>query len=363
MEKLRPEKNTSPYATALADWFRTAARDLPWRRTHDAYRIWLSEIVLQQTRVEQGLPYYEKFIARYPTINRLAAASDDEVFRLWEGLGYYRRAKNMLGAARIVVEKHKGQFPRSYDELLQLPGIGPYTAAAVASFAFDEPVAVVDGNVARVLARFFGYSGPVNAGSGPKDLRRLAETFLDRRNPGLHNQAVMELGALVCTPRNPRCDACPLKSGCRARAEGRTGELPVKKAARPVRNRRMDYLLSIRNGRISVEKRTDNDIWQNLYQFPLREGLPAVRAKAARRLLEAFGLKKPPHFAGDATHLLTHRRLLLRFWLTGELLPGYEYVPFDRVEGLSFPIVLRRFLAGIKNSSNFEFGTKKNFTD
>ena len=355
MEKLHAEKNTSPFATALAEWYRTAARDLPWRRTRDPYRIWLSEIILQQTRVEQGLPYYEKFLERYPTVKHLAAAADDEVFRLWEGLGYYRRAQNMLRAARMVVENYGGRFPSSYDELLKLPGIGPYTAAAVASFAFGEAVAVVDGNVARVLARFSGYAGAINTGSGPKDLQALADRFLDRRYPGRHNQAVMELGALICTPRNPRCEICPLKSGCRAYAEGRTAELPVKKAAKPVRVRRMDYLLSIKDGRLSVQKRTANDIWQNLYQFPLREGLPAGQQKAARQLQTEFGLEKPPVWAGDATHLLTHRRLLLRFWLTGEKLTGYEYVPLDRLEGLSFPVVLRRFLAGIKNSSNFEF--------
>ncbi len=355
MGKLHAEKNTSPFATALAEWFRAAARDLPWRRTRDPYRIWLSEIILQQTRVEQGLPYYEKFVERYPTVKHLALAPDDEIFRLWEGLGYYRRAQNMLRAARIVVEKYAGRFPSSYDELLKLPGIGPYTAAAVASFAFDEAVAVVDGNVARVLARFSGYAGAINTGSGPKDLQALADRFLDRRHPGRHNQAVMELGALICTPRNPRCEICPLKTGCRAYAEGRTGELPVKKAARPVQNRRMDYLLSIKDGRLSVQKRTANDIWQNLYQFPLLEGLPESRQQAARRLQMEFGLKKIPVWAGEATHLLTHRRLLLRFWMTAEKLDGYEYVPLDRLEGLSFPIVLRRFLAGKKISPNFEF--------
>ena len=349
------QAGVSPYAERLAEWFDRFARDLPWRRTKDAYRIWLSEIILQQTRVDQGLPYYEKFIHRYPTVKDLASAPEDEIFRLWEGLGYYRRAQNMIKAARMVMEKFDGRFPGRYDDLLLLPGVGPYTAAAVASFASGEAVAVVDGNVSRVLARFTGYDKPINTGSGAKDIRLLAEWFLNRRQPDVHNQAVMELGALVCTPRNPQCGVCPFQGACRALSEGRVQELPVKKSAKPVQERAMDYLISFFEGKWSVHKRTENDIWKGLYEFPLLENLPADNDIAADGLKTCFHLQKRPSFAGKQTHLLTHRRLQLRFWLTNEFVPGYEYVETARLDELSFPIVLRRFLAGLKNSTNFDF--------
>lgn len=362
------QKNTKPLITHtpnsfdsakfhLMDWYLSNARDLPWRKTRNPYHIWLSEIILQQTRVEQGRPYYERFVKHFPSVKALAKASPDQVFKMWEGLGYYRRAQNMLRTAQIIVSKHNGRFPSNYDDLLSLPGIGPYTAAAIASIAFDRPVAVLDGNVARVLARFFGYTKPINAGSGPRDLQALAQTFLNYHQPGTHNQALMELGALVCTPRNPNCHICPLKTQCYAFAQKHTSKIPVKKPARPIKPRRMDFLLSIYQGRLSIEKRTQNDIWHNLYQFPLREELPKAKHHAAQQLKKEFGLNQLPVFVAQTTHLLTHRKLFIRFWITNEFLARYKYVPWNQLSSISFPIVLRRFLAGLKNSHNFDFNS------
>jgi len=323
----------------LHTWFRQNARDLPWRRTRDPYRIWLSEIILQQTRVDQGRPYYERFVRRFPDVKSLASAPEDEVMRLWEGLGYYRRAQNMLRAARLVTERFGGQFPDTYEELLALPGIGPYTAAAVASFAFDRPVAVADGNVMRVLARFTGTPEPVNTPAGQKIFRRLAQEFLDRRHPGLHNQALMELGALVCTPHRPGCENCPLRRECAARRQGTVKELPVRQAKAPVKRRVMHYLISLHNGRVALHQRRADDIWRQLYEFI---PVPAEISPGAAKIKAFFGLRDQPRKIASVKHALTHRRLELHFWLTDEKIPSENYVSTSEIKNYSLPSPLRK---------------------
>lgn len=264
---------------ALNDWYRQHHRTLPWRETRDPYRIWLSEVILQQTRVAQGLEYYERFVARFPTVAALAAADEDEVLRLWQGLGYYSRARNLHAAAREVVSRYSGLFPTAYNELRTLKGIGDYTAAAIASFATDAPHAVVDGNVYRLLSRLLDIDTPIDTTAGKKQFATAADTLLQEylsspghAGAGSYNQAVMELGALVCTPRNPNCDQCPLSSNCLALKNGTADRRPVKKGKAVQTPRYFHYLhLTDPCGRTVIHRRADNDIWHGLYEFPLVE--------------------------------------------------------------------------------------------
>lgn len=255
----------------LADWYRENRRELPWRNTSDPYRIWLSEVILQQTRVAQGLGYYERFTERFPCVTDLAAAGEDEVLKLWQGLGYYSRARNLHRAAREVATRFGGKFPSAYEEIRSLRGVGEYTAAAIASFAFGLPYAAVDGNVFRVTARLFDIARPAASAAGKQAAEELAGQLLDPQRPGLHNQAMMEFGALQCTPRAPRCETCPLQAHCLAYARGTVGQRPARGRETPLRNRYFHYL-DIRCGDLTLlGQRTAKDIWQGLYEFPLIE--------------------------------------------------------------------------------------------
>lgn len=247
-------------------------RPMPWKNETDPYRVWLSEIILQQTRVEQGTAYYKKFITRFPTVSALAEASEKEIFKCWEGLGYYTRCRNLIATAKKIATEYQGDFPETYEKILSLPGVGPYTAAAIASFAFRLPYAVVDGNVERVLARYFGISTPIASAAGKKLYNTLAMELLDKKNPGLYNQAIMDFGATVCKPRNPLCSDCILAKECLAFQKGLTNELP-KKPVPIKRTERFFYYFIIKDkkSRIWIRERKDNDIWQNLYEFPLLE--------------------------------------------------------------------------------------------
>lgn len=265
------QKEIAYFTRELMAWYDPEARPLPWKAIKDPYRIWLSEIILQQTRVAQGQPYYEKFIAAFPSIADLAAADLDTVMKLWEGLGYYSRARNMLAAARQVMEEFEGQFPRTHADILSLKGVGPYTGAAIASFAYDLPRAVVDGNVYRVLARFFGLDIPIDTTAGKQRFAQLAQDCLDHSQPGRYNQAIMDFGASQCTPRQPRCTDCPLQNRCQARATDTVDSLPVK--VKKIKKRtRYFYFLDIQAAGVTLlQKRSQKDIWQSLYQFPLIE--------------------------------------------------------------------------------------------
>lgn len=262
---------THPFAHELLAWYDRYGRDLPWRRTRDPYRIWISEVILQQTRIAQGREYYERFVRLWPDVRALAAASEDEVLKAWQGLGYYSRARNLLAAARRVVAEHGGEFPRDPAAVRALPGVGDYTAAAICSIACGEPMAAVDGNVYRVLARLYDIAQPVDSGEGRRLFAALAQELLPAADAGRYNQAMMDFGALQCTPRSPRCAECPFAGRCAARAAGSVAERPVKRGRTRVSERFFHYLHFDCRGETLLRKRGTSDIWRGLYEFPLVE--------------------------------------------------------------------------------------------
>lgn len=288
------------FAATVISWFRQNGRDLPWRQTRDPYAIWLSEVILQQTRIEQGRPYWERFMKRWPTVEALAAATEDEVLRQWQGLGYYSRARNLLTAARQVTSQ--GGFPSTFKELLTLKGVGTYTAAAIASIAFDEPVAVVDGNVYRVLARYFGISTPINSTEGKKEFALLAQSLLPPKEPAAYNQALMDFGAMQCTPASPACHHCPLMETCSACQQGNVSALPVKLRTLKVKERHFSYIYIRYKGQTALRRRPSGDIWQGLYEPLLIED--GVLDMEPVRLLRQ-----------NVKHVLTHRVIYADFWL------------------------------------------------
>ena len=309
---------TSNIQDTLINWYAENRRDLPWRHDPTPYQVWLSEIILQQTRVNQGMDYYLRFVERWPTVTDLAKASEEEVLKMWQGLGYYSRARNLHKCARQVVEQHGGQFPADFEQLKQLQGIGGYTAAAIASIAFNLPYAVVDGNVYRVLSRLFDIDTPININEGQTLFARLADELLNREQPGLHNQAMMEFGALHCTPKNPNCMLCPLQAQCLSFAHQTVMQRPVKLQKVKVTTRYFNYLvIRIKDG-VYLHKRSDNDIWRNLYDFPCIESEQplsveeVIATEQFQQLIEnkPFTIVKvSPIF----THKLTHRTILAQF--------------------------------------------------
>jgi A/G-specific adenine glycosylase len=304
------------FTQKLLEWnFSSNHRPMPWRGERDPYKIWLSEIILQQTRVEQGWNYYERFIKQFPDVHTLAGAPESVVYKLWEGLGYYTRCKNLIATARLIVEHHEGIFPSSYDEIIKLKGIGPYTAAAISSFAFNEKRAVVDGNVQRVLARYFGVSTPVDTPEGKKLFAHLAQSLIDDNSPSEYNQAIMDFGATICKPRNPFCEQCVQASDCEAYNNHFVHEVPVKQKVLKIKKRWLYYFI-IENGEsIYIRKRENSDIWQNLHEFVLFES-DAEQENAAVAFLN--GLLQPHYYevTGQSemyTQQLTHQRINGRF--------------------------------------------------
>jgi A/G-specific adenine glycosylase len=264
--------NLSNFSQKILFWNKKSNRRvMPWKGEKDPYKIWLSEIILQQTRVEQGLAYYNRFITKYPTIESLAAASDDEVYKLWEGLGYYSRCRNLISTARLISTSLAGIFPKTYESIISLKGIGPYTAAAIASFAYDLPYAVVDGNVMRVLARFYGIKTPIDSTEGKKYFAHLAQSLIDKKNAGTYNQAIMDFGATICKPALPLCNDCVIREDCIALKKDLIKELPVKQNKLIKRKRYFYYFVAKYKNNFYVGKRSGKDIWQNLWEFPLLE--------------------------------------------------------------------------------------------
>lgn len=260
------------FSRDICNWYLTNKRELPWRVNVNPYNTWISEVILQQTRVNQGLPYYHKFIDSFPTVNDLARAEEDEILKIWQGLGYYSRARNMHKTAQEIADKYNGDFPSNYAQLIQLKGIGPYTAAAISSICSNEKVAVVDGNVYRVLARYFNIDLPIDSTEGKKYFNQLANELLTDLPSSIHNQAIMELGALICTPKNTLCHECPLVNQCLGKSLNTYTKLPVKSKKTTVRNRYFNYLILIdSDGKTLLNKRSEKDIWQGLYEFPLYE--------------------------------------------------------------------------------------------
>jgi len=306
------------FHSSLLSWFKLNQRELPWRTNRNPYSIWLSEIILQQTRIDQGTAYYLRFMETFPNVHQLAHASEDQILRLWQGLGYYSRARNLHKTAKIISNSFQGIFPQTYTELEKLPGIGPYTAAAIASIAFDYPAAAVDGNVIRVIARYVGIQKPVDATEVLKQIREIAQEFLFHPNPGMHNQAMMELGALICTPQNPKCSLCPLAHGCFARENNLTDEIPFKIGKTKVRNRFLTYLIPTNEARFTlIQKRVHSDIWQGLFEFPLiedsNEFLPLHQLNYVLNLPILNKRIKINHVSNHITHLLSHQKIHARF--------------------------------------------------
>lgn len=335
-------------------WFAKNGRNLPWRGTHDPYLIWVSEIILQQTRVKQGYPFFMHFVERFPNVQALAEASEDEVLHYWQGLGYYSRARNMHAAAQQIAAE--GEFPKTYDAVRTLKGVGDYTAAAICSLANNQPYAVVDGNVYRVLSRYFAIDMPVDTAKGKTFFSQLAQEQLDTRHPANHNQALMDFGALQCTPISPRCADCPLAGGCQALAEHRVDELPVKSHVTKVRVRHFTFLYIHDTSHTLLARRAAGDIWQGLYQPPLIESPEALSDT------ELIQLPQLASFLADGSstltllyrglrHQLTHQLLQVDFWnldvgslnrILPEWLNGYKAVPVDDLGAYAVPTLIAR---------------------
>ncbi|HTJ13646.1 MAG TPA: A/G-specific adenine glycosylase [Dinghuibacter sp.] len=348
---------TRYFRDVLLDWnARENTRQMPWKGVKDPYKIWLSEIILQQTRVEQGLAYYERFVGAFPTISDLAAAPDDRIFKLWEGLGYYSRCKNLIHTARLVSEEKMGQFPDTYNDILELKGVGSYTAAAIASFAYGLPHAVVDGNVLRVLSRFFGIATPIDTTEGKTELTGLADRCLDRGDPATYNQALMDFGAVVCKPASPVCGSCPLQSRCAAFRQDKVALLPVKSKRMVRKDRFFLYVVAEYQDGIYVRERTAKDIWQHLFEFIGHE-LPAETDwEDYTALLEGAWFRE---LLGKGSYtilgaspvyrqLLTHRQVKARFIhlkltrpLVGE---AFKCVQKGELSSLAFPRLLNDYL-------------------
>jgi A/G-specific adenine glycosylase len=338
------------FSKVLILWYKKAKRDLPWRKTRDPYQIWLSEVILQQTRVTQGLPYYLKFIKKFPTVHHLAKATEEEVMKAWQGLGYYSRARNLHFTAKYISKKLGGMFPSDYEKLKNLKGIGEYTAAAIASFAFNLPYPVVDGNVFRALSRIFGITVPIDSGQAKKIYRQKAAELMDKKNPGLFNQAIMEFGALQCVSKNPQCSECPLKKMCKAYSKNMVSKLPLKSKKAKTRKRYFNYLVICKNGKILVRKRIESDIWKNLYDFPLIETKHKIRQQDIVKH-SCLGTLTVVSASPVYKHVLSHQVIFAKFWhvrMDKNSVPrGCFYVHKNKIAALPFPKLIERYLAGI----------------
>jgi len=350
---IKVSENQLFFSQKLMNWHHTInKREMPWKGEKNPYKIWLSEIILQQTRVEQGRSYYEKFIVNYPTIVDLAAANDDDAFKLWEGLGYYSRCKNLLFTARTIAEKHGGVFPQSHAEILALKGIGPYTAAAISSFAYNLPHAVLDGNVYRVLARFFGIHVPSDSTEGKKLFTALADACLDKNAPAAYNQAIMDFGATVCMPANPLCNDCPVQDKCVALQTGMISQLPVKTKQLVKRSRWFTYFIIEYDKKHLVRKRDGKDIWQNLHEFYLEES--TVQSNWTDGSIKMFmenslNIKtEVVHRSATFTQQLTHQTIFAQFILVQSLSAfdapaDYFWQPIDAINKLAFPKTITQY--------------------
>lgn len=340
----------------LVRWYQENKRDLPWRQSQDPYIIWISEIILQQTRVAQGLDYFFRFTERFPNIKTLAEAHEDEVLKHWEGLGYYSRARNLHTAANQVMENFNGIFPSTYKEILSLKGIGEYTAAAITSFVWNLPYPVVDGNVFRVLARLFTIDTPIDTGKGKKEFLELAVSVMNPEQAGLHNQAIMEFGALQCTPQNPDCISCPLHQTCLAYAKKSPLSYPVKQGKTKNRNRYFTYLHIICNGKAWLNRRSGNDIWKGLYEFPLIETdtetdfISLQKTEAFQSLFKDTGRADISLALAHIKHVLSHQTIYATFYkieiekVSDKLRSHYLEVPCNSLSSYALPRLVQIYL-------------------
>lgn len=336
------------FSKTLITWYLANKRDLPWRKTNNPYQIWLSEIMLQQTRVAQGLPYFLAFTETFPTVFDLAKADEEKVLKLWQGLGYYSRARNLHGTAKYISEELNGEFPNNYKDLLKLKGIGEYTAAAIASFSFNECVPVVDGNVYRVLSRYFDIETDIASSGAKKEFTQLASELIDSKNPALFNQAIMEFGALQCVPKSPNCDSCPLNNSCLALAKNKINQLPVKIKKLKIKNRFLNYLLVLDSSNKGIiNKRTQKGIWHNLYELPLieteekeKEEIIEYKIKSLYEDINSITLLE----SESVIHKLSHQHLHITFWKVRTNTTFENGLDYENLKKYPFPIVLHNFL-------------------
>jgi len=328
-------------------------RQMPWKGEKDPYKIWLSEVILQQTRVEQGWGYYEKFIEKYPSVFHLAKAKDEEVFKLWEGLGYYNRCKNLLFTARFIVEKHNGIFPSTYEEIIALKGVGSYTASAIASFAFDLPYAVVDGNVFRVLSRFFAIKSAIDSKEGKQLFSSLAQEYIDKKQPGKYNQAIMDFGATICKPALPLCYSCLLHGVCEANQIGIVNYLPIKERVLSKKNRWFYYFVFRCKNQILIHKRMQNDIWQNLYEFYLLESDESLKwtdSFVHQWIYDQFGIKKKKNveiskiFSQQLTHQIIKGQFIeVKLNKIPSVLKHHQWIEAKELKNFPFPKFINQY--------------------
>ena len=339
------------FSGILISWYSKYKRELPWRNTTSPYHIWLSEIILQQTRVAQGLSYYNKFVQNYPEIEDLANDSEDNVLKLWQGLGYYSRARNLHATAKIISSELNGVFPATYDEIIKLKGVGAYTAAAISSFCYGEKQAVVDGNVYRVLSRYFGVNTPIDSTIGKKEFQELAQECLNIENPGEHNQAIMEFGALQCTPK-PNCECCPLSETCFAYVNTVVKALPVKVKKTKIRDRYFNFIVISDIDSFYIQKRESKDIWQNLYQFPLKETDKEISSPfelTEKIVNQAVFLQVSKQFK----HILSHQRIYAKFWefslVEMPIMKGFKKIKKIDIQEFAIPRLIEKYLESVKN--------------
>lgn len=336
------------FSRQITDWYRQNKRELPWRQTSNPYYIWLSEIILQQTRVNQGMNYYLKFVDHYPTINELANADEQEVLNDWQGLGYYSRARNLHATAKLIHSKYNGDFPKTHEEILTLKGVGSYTAAAIASFAYNLPHAVVDGNVYRVLSRVFDINLPIDSNEGQKTFAQIANELLDKENPSLHNQAIMEFGALQCTPSTPNCLDCPFQQECLALKNGSITQRPVKKGKTKIRNRYFHYFHFNTGKETILQKRTEKDIWQHLYEFPKIEFDKEQDYEVIKQYIKDNYNVTPISHSIQKKHILSHQHIYCIFWefdsIPSKLNQEWELINTINFNNYPIPRAIDRYL-------------------
>lgn len=343
------------FSNILIYWYLQNNRELPWRKTKNPYFIWLSEIMLQQTRVAQGIAYYLKFTSTFPTVFDLAKADESTVLKMWQGLGYYSRARNLHFSAKLIANEFNGEFPSTYNEIIKLKGIGDYTASAIASICFDEPTAVVDGNVYRVLSRYFGIKTPINSSAGIKEFKILAQSLIDKNKAGTFNQAIMDFGALHCKPQNPLCETCPFSDSCFALEKKLTKELPVKEKKVKVRKRYFNFLvIKTKDNRTILSERKGKGIWQGLFQFPLIESDKTIN-KEELILSEDFTNLFPSKTtlslfnSKEIIHKLSHQHLHTQFWIIETKNSPEININWSEIEKYPVPILIAIFLEAYQN--------------
>ena len=339
------------FSNKLINWYLKHKRSLPWRETTNPYFIWLSEIILQQTQISQGLPYYNAFIEEYPTVFDLAKADEKDVLNLWQGLGYYSRARNLHFTAKHIANELSGVFPDNYNDLLKLKGIGDYTASAIASICFNEVTPVVDGNVYRFLARYFGINTPINSTAAKKEFKAIALNLIDEKNPGDFNQAIMEFGSRQCKPQNPDCNKCIFSSSCLALKDNLVSALPKKNKSNSIKNRYFNYLVfTSDDNRTIIEKRQNKGIWQNLYQFPLVETEKSVKLSELKktkefiRLMDKYQYEIHQFNEIDIIHKLSHQHLHTKFWIISIKLLQPKGIRIKDLRDYPFPTLINNFL-------------------